>query len=186
MGPAFEVVYLLWFLSELGLGLWLRSNSSDKKGADKNSFGLIWATIGFSIAIAVIVAQRISAPLYSAAGFSYIGLGLLITGILCRVLSIVSLGRMFTVDVTIRKDHSLKTDGVYKYIRHPSYLASLVSFLGFSIILNNWVSALIVMVPVTMAFIRRIMIEEAALTEAFGSAYTAYKQTTDALIPFVF
>lgn len=186
MTPVFEVVYLIWFLSEVGLAIWMRASNADKKGTDKNSFWFIWVSITLSILAAVYVPQRIHAPIYSNPAVAYAGLGLLITGIFFRVYSIVSLGRMFTVNVTIREDHALKTDGIYKYIRHPSYLAALVSFLGLCIILNNWVSLLIVMICVTAPFIWRIRVEEAALTEAFGSAYTSYKQSTRALIPFVF
>jgi protein-S-isoprenylcysteine O-methyltransferase Ste14 len=35
------------------------------------------------------------------------------------------------VQVAIKEDHQLKTDGYYTNVRHPSHTASLLSFIGF-------------------------------------------------------
>lgn len=40
-------------------------------------------------------------------------------------------GEFFTVQVAIKEDHQLKTDGYYTNVRHPSHTASLLSFIGF-------------------------------------------------------
>ena len=42
-----------------------------------------------------------------------------------------------------------------------------------------------VTVPVTLAFLRRIRIEERVLAEAFPEAYPAYARTTWRLLPYV-
>lgn len=97
-----------------------------------------------------------------------------------------NLGKYFTVDVTIKKDHQLKTDGFYKYVRHPSYAFSLLTFLGLAIVLNNYISAVIVFVPVFLMFLYRIKIEEKVLTEQFGSDYSDYMKKTKRLIPFIY
>jgi protein-S-isoprenylcysteine O-methyltransferase Ste14 len=103
-----------------------------------------------------------------------------------RLTAIISLGRFFTVNVAIREGHTIKQDGMYKYVRHPSYAASLLSFLGFGISLNNWVSLLVVFVPVTIAFLYRIKVEEAMLSAGLGDAYTAYKKRTYRLLPGIY
>jgi protein-S-isoprenylcysteine O-methyltransferase Ste14 len=70
-------------------------------------------------------------------------------------------------------------------IRHPSYTASLLSFIGFGLSLNNWYSLLIVVFAVVIVFLMRIRIEEKALTAQFGDEYLQYKKEAWGLLPFM-
>ena len=70
----------------------------------------------------------------------------------------------FTVDVTIEKDHELVERGPFRLVRHPSYTGVLLAFVGFALSLRNWAALLIILVPIFMAFIRRMNVEEEALT----------------------
>ena len=164
----------------------MRSNATDKQGADKNSLRLIWITIAVSTALAVYVSFNYYFPIAHFNFIKYIGLAIIFTGILMRLIIIKSLGKFFTADVTIRQGHELKKDGFYKFLRHPSYFASLLSFIGFAISLNNLVSLLIVVAAILSAFINRIKVEERTLIDYFGQEYVDYKKTTKRLIPFVY
>lgn len=164
----------------------MHSGKTDKKDADKNSLRIIWLTIIVSISVAVYVSMIISMPISLSPSFEYVGLAIIWAGIIARLLVIKSLGKYFTVDVTIRQDHQLKKDGPYKYLRHPSYFASFVSFAGFGISLNNIASLAIVSCAIIAAFIFRIKIEERALIQQFGQQYLNYKKEVKALIPFVY
>ena len=97
-----------------------------------------------------------------------------------------SLGKYFTVDVTIRQDHQIKKEGFYKFLRHPSYAFSLLTSLGFGLYLNNWLSLIFAFVPPFLAFSYRIKIEEQALVEKFGDEYTEYRKSTNKMIPFIY
>ena len=115
-----------------------------------------------------------------------IGLVFLILGVILRLMVVYNLGKYFTVDVTIRKDHQLKTDGFYKLVRHPSYAFSLLTFVGLAIVLNNYIAAIVLLVPVFFMFIYRINIEEKALRDQFGKNYSDYMKKTKRLIPFIY
>ncbi|WP_091394853.1 methyltransferase family protein [Flavobacterium noncentrifugens] len=65
------------------------------------------------------------------------------------------------------ENHKLKTDGFYKFLRHPSYFASLVSFVGFGISLNNWIALAIITTAIFTAFAYRIQVEEKVLGRIF-------------------
>ena len=41
-----------------------------------------------------------------------------------------TLGRLFTYELSILKDHQLITSGLYSYVRHPSYLAYSIALVG--------------------------------------------------------
>ena len=92
----------------------------------------------------------------------------------------------FTVDVTIRDDHKIKKDGLYRLIRHPSYSGSILSFIGFGISLNNWISLFIISLPVIFAMIHRIKVEEKLLVARFGKEYVDYMRKTFRLIPWIY
>lgn len=182
----FNIICGIWLLSEILLNRLLRSKANDKKGTDKQSLGTLWVVIIISIFIGVFISYAVKAPVCShSVAISYVGLSFVLLGVILRLIIIKSLGKFFTVDVTIRENHQLKKDGIYKYLRHPSYAASLISFLGMGIALNNWFSLLIIVVPVFCAFAYRIKVEEEALIQQFGNEYIEYKKRTKGLIPFV-
>jgi len=76
--------------------------------------------------------------------------------------------------------------GIYKYVRHPSYAGSLLSFFGLGIAFSNWLVTLIIFVPILFAFLRRMRIEEDVLRKHFGEAYDQYSKNTSRLIPKIY
>ena len=185
MSLIFNIIYGIWFISEIVINRALRSNNTDKQNADKNSLGIIWLTIILSIVAAVFVASHYYLPVYPDPSIRYVGLFIILAGITLRIVAVKMLGRFFTADVTIREGHQLIKKGFYKYFRHPSYTASLLTFIGFGISLNNWLSLLIVAAAITIAFTIRIKVEEKALLTQFGEEYTIYKKEAFGLIPFI-
>lgn len=186
MNLLFIIVYFIWALSEILINRLMRSKANDKKDEDKNSLTFIWITIVVCITLAVYISSNHYWPVAPFKAIEYAGLALIITGIILRLLVINSLGKYFTADVTIRQGHQLKKDNFYKYLRHPSYSASLISFIGFGLSLNNWVSLVLVVAAILFAFIRRINVEEKLLTEHFGQEYIDYKGSTYRLVPFIY
>ena len=186
MNLLFTITYIVWVLSEIVLNRILRPKSSDKKNADKGSLMFLWATIIVSITLSVFIANNTYLPILLNPVIQYVGLAMIYVGIAIRIIAIVSLGQFFTVFVTIRESHKLKKDGIYKYLRHPSYSGSLLSFIGLGLTMNNWISLLLISLSIIIAFIFRINIEEKVLIEQFGSEYLEYKKVTRGLIPFIF
>lgn len=125
-------------------------------------------------------------PMADGVWILYLGELFILIGILVRYVIIRSLGKYFTVDVTIRQDHKIKKEGFYKYLRHPSYAFSLLTSLGLGLYLNNWLSLIFAFVPPFLAFAYRIKIEEQALIEEFGDEYIEYRKGTKKLIPFIY
>ena len=59
-----------------------------------------------------------------------------------------SMGRLFTVERSIRTDHVLVTSGPYAVVRHPSYTGLLIVFIGM-ILIHGTKVRISVMVVVT-------------------------------------
>jgi protein-S-isoprenylcysteine O-methyltransferase Ste14 len=182
----FGIIWIIWCASEILLIRLIRSGSADKRDQDKGSLIFIWILITLAICSGVIVSKLIRIPICAQLLIPYIGLCIVVTGMLLRFYSIRTLGKLFTVDVTIREKHEIKKDGLYKIIRHPSYSGSLLSFVGFGISLNNWLSLIAILILILTAFLYRIKIEEKALIDHFGNDYLDYMKKTYRLIPWIY
>jgi protein-S-isoprenylcysteine O-methyltransferase Ste14 len=176
---------VLFFISEMLLFISKRSkNKTLKTGNDKMSLLFIWLSITFNMTFGFFLANY--QPWDSSnKTIAYIALILFCFGIILRWFSILQLKKEFTVDVAIHKDHQLKTDGLYKYIRHPSYSGLLIICLGLSLGMNSLLSVLAAL-PVVIAVLYRIKVEEAILIEEFGEVYQDYMKNTGKLVPKLF
>ena len=178
---------LFYLLSELLLTVTHRSRSRTGTRQDQSTLGILWLVITASIAAGICVAGYWpSAALPSGQMFAFVGVMLFVAGILLRWWAIVVLGRFFTVDVTIEKDHQLVERGPFRVLRHPSYAGVLLAFVGFALSLRNWAGLVVILLPIFVAFVHRMNVEEQALSRALGSSYTDYMRRTKRLVPFVY
>ncbi len=182
----FIITWVCWFLSEIFLNRLFRSKIDKSKDMDKNSLRFIWITIALSISIGVFIAFNIAAPIIRVNYFGYFGLLVIVSGVVIRFVAVYILGKFFTVDLAIDNNHKLVKKGSYKYIRHPSYTGSLLSFLGLGLSLNNWLSLAVIFIPVLISFIYRINVEEKLLLQQKDLEYKDYKNQTKRLIPFIY
>lgn len=178
---------LVYLFSEVLLTATRRSRSRTGTKQDKSTLGVIWLVIMVSIGAGICVAARWpAASLPYGQSLAWVGVFLFVAGLILRWWAIVTLGRFFTVDVTIERDHELVERGPFRVVRHPSYTGVLLAFVGFALTLHNWAALLIVLVPIFAAFIRRMNVEEEALSRALGSRYADYMRRTKRLVPFVY
>ena len=186
MIPAPHWLGLFYCLSEVGLSIVKRAKSSSKN-VDEGSIGLLWTVIALSvIASQLALAFAPAARSQTLAGFRAWWFVVCVSGIALRWWAIIHLGRFFTVNVAIASDHRVVDDGPYRLIRHPSYTGALLSFLGYGLSTGNWLACLLLVAPVTAAFLRRMTIEEQALVKALGEPYRAYAARTKRLLPFLY
>ena len=116
---------------------------------------------------------------------SIIGLLFGITGMIIRYIAFTTLGRFFSRTLRETENHTLVTNGIYQYIRHPGYLSDLLIFIGIALAMSNLIPIVIIPVMFAPAYIYRIHVEEKMLIEIFGEQYGKYQQTSKRLIPFV-
>jgi len=100
-------------------------------------------------------------------------------------LSGLALGKQYSAEVTIQKDHKLITSGVYKYIRHPRYTGVLFAAIGLSLLFRSWVGLIMVAI-ILIGLLVRIKDEEAVLQKEFGQEWEQYCKITRRLLPFLY
>ena len=178
---------LVYLISEVLLTVTRRSRTRTGTKQDKSTLLAVWVVIIVSVVAGVYVARRwTAAALPQGELFAFAGVGLFVAGLLLRWSAIITLGRFFTVDVVIEKDHEVVERGPFRVVRHPSYTGVLLAFVGFALTLRNWAALLIVLVPIVAVFIRRMNVEEEALSRALGSRYVEYMRRTKRLVPGVY
>ena len=94
------------------------------------------------------------------------------------------LGRNWSAAIASKAEHQLVRSGPYRLVRHPIYSAMLGMFLGTALI-SGTVHALLALVVMSAAYVRKIRLEERLLEEVFGTDYEAYRHEARAVIPWV-
>lgn len=91
------------------------------------------------------------------------------------------LGTNWSLTLEVRESHQLVTDGVYRHVRHPMYLALLLYSTGQSLVLPNWVAGPSYLFAILLLFALRVGPEERMMLEEFGKDYEAYMTRTKRL-----
>ena len=115
----------------------------------------------------------------------WIGVVLFALGGVLRLWPVFVLGRRFSGLVAIQPGHALVTDGIYRVIRHPSYLGLLVGSFGWALAFRSGVG-LVLAALMLLPLIGRIRAEEALLREQFGADYEAYRARSWRLVPGIY
>ena len=113
----------------------------------------------------------------------WIGTAVFAMALLLLWRSHADLGKNFSPILQIRQQHSLITNGVYRYIRHPMYAAHLLWAIAQGLLLQNWLAGWAFLVVSMPLYIIRIPKEEQLMIEQFNEQYRRYISRTGRLIP---
>ncbi len=182
-----QALTFAWPISEIALAVRFRARGKAAGVKDRGSTVLLLVVIVAALAVAPALRHYPPTRVEPAsAAYDAVALACLLAGVALRWSAILTLGRLFTINVAIDKDHSLVLVGPFRWLRHPAYSGLLLAFLGVALSLRNWLSVAIVMVPISLALLYRMEVEEQALRERFGEAYERYATRTRRLIPFFY
>ena len=177
-------LFWLWTASEIALVLATHTRRGSGTTQDRGSMYLLWLTIVASITACDWLAAILPIGAFNGSPWlKPLTVVLMIVGLAIRWTAILSLGRSFSVNVAIKESQTIYRKGLFRFVRHPSYLGMLVIFLAVGLRSRNFVSLAIMLLFPAAALLYRIRIEERALEGAFGAEYALYRQTTKRLIP---
>jgi protein-S-isoprenylcysteine O-methyltransferase Ste14 len=179
------VSYLYGFL-EVFMNLRQRSKSKVTTSSDKNSLWLLYSLITVGYALSFSIGATKIGRIYDWNTFFAIGMGLVVIGLMIRIHSMQTLKQYFTFSVAKVENHKIIETGLYKFIRHPGYLGQLIIFIGISTSISNWLSILVMMIPITLGYLYRIKVEERFMLEQLGEDYLNYLKQTKRFIPMIY
>ena len=94
-----------------------------------------------------------------------------------------ALGSNFSTTLHVRSEHTLVTQGPYRWVRHPMYTVLYMVLLAVFLLTGNWLISGVFLVSMTMIVLFRLGNEEAVMLEKFGEDYRRYMQRTGRFLP---
>lgn len=183
----FWAVYVWAFLPEWKV---VRSGVDGVKSADSKDGGSLRVILGgmwiaLLLAFALAFVRAWSFPPGARLPLFAVGVVLIFLGSLLRRYCFRTLGQYFTGDVRARADQPVIRTGPYRLVRHPSYTAGTMMFMGIGLALGSWFSFGLVTIAGIATYLYRVMIEERALIQAIGEPYRSYMKDTKRFIPYI-
>ena len=105
---------------------------------------------------------KIQEMTYRLSLVNVVGLGLFSIGVSMRLVARRTLGKYFLSGLKTSQKHELIKHGIYKHIRHPAYLGSLLLRTGIPLIFSSFYGFLLIL-GIIPCFLYRIRIEESML-----------------------
>jgi protein-S-isoprenylcysteine O-methyltransferase Ste14 len=179
----FIFIFFLWAASEVfnRLGFHRSQPIPAFQHRDRWSYWIIFSVVWGSILLSLVLRSLNLGVFHNH--FQYVGLGIEVFGIVLREWAVLALGSLFTVVVSLVPGQTLVQHGPYRWVRHPAYTGSILTFVGFALALGAWVAGLVIFFLCLVAFLYRIQVEERVLREVFGKEYLEYMQHTWRLFP---
>ena len=119
-------------------------------------------------------------PFIESDAFELAGALILALGYAIFVWSVIARGP-YATSWTMPQEQQLVDWGPYRYVRHPSYLAYFLMFIGFMLMWPN-ILALVPLVAIP-GYHRATIREEEMLVRRFGDRYLRYRQRTGRFFP---
>jgi protein-S-isoprenylcysteine O-methyltransferase Ste14 len=161
----------------------VKAGNSKDSGSLKVILAGMWIALLAAYALAFVRAwafpQRWQLPLF------VVGVLLIVLGSLLRRYCFRTLGEYFTGDVKARSDQPVITAGPYRWVRHPSYTAGMMMFIGIGLALGSWASFALLTIATIATYGYRVAVEERVLLETIGEPYGNYMKERKRFIPYI-
>jgi protein-S-isoprenylcysteine O-methyltransferase Ste14 len=184
LSVVWQILFWGWFASEIIIGVATRTKRSSGNVHDRGSLLILWIVITTAVTTCQWIGETAAPTMFGGPHWlKTASVIVILIALAIRWTAIVTLGKSFSSNVAIRDSQRVKSTGLFRLVRHPSYLGLLLVFLAVGLHARNWIALAIVLLPTTAALLYRIHVEEIALNQAFGEEYRSYSRHTKRLIP---
>jgi protein-S-isoprenylcysteine O-methyltransferase Ste14 len=186
----FKIVYWAGIIIEIAIRApfqktWKAAAKTDQRisGIERSLLSVLLVVM-FVIPLIYSVTNWLDFANYSLpAWMGWLGVFLLVSALIVFALAHHYLKSNWSPTLEIRQDHTLVTDGIYRYIRHPMYASQWLWVIAQILLLQNWLAGptnLIFFIPF---YILRVQAEEKMMLDTFGNQYREYMQNVGGVIP---
>jgi protein-S-isoprenylcysteine O-methyltransferase Ste14 len=187
--------FLGWFLFAIGIAygaggviyLWRERNVENVVKSETGNRSFWWILPGFMVIFFAPPLEFLHLPasLPRGIGMELAGLITMLSGLLLRVWTRLSLGGMYSGYLRIGVGHVLVTGGPYHFIRHPCYTGFIIMALGLALGYSSLIGLIAIPALMIPGLAYRIKVEERLLSEVFRDDFWAYARRSKRLIPWV-
>jgi protein-S-isoprenylcysteine O-methyltransferase Ste14 len=189
---SFRIALLMIILVTTSIAVYFRHKADSQK--EKVSYvqeGLLFRIAlrlsTFALVICVFI-YLIDPSIVSWASFSvpfmirWMSVGIAGLGSILMFLTLKRLGKNLTDTVITRSNARLVTDGPYRWVRHPYYVATALIMISVCFVTANWLIGASSLLVLALLIIRTPT-EEAFLIKRFGQEYLDYQSRTGMFFP---
>jgi protein-S-isoprenylcysteine O-methyltransferase Ste14 len=148
-----------------------------------NIFLLVVAYIGYNgyfdeyVNVAPYLSLVTGHPEGIAQAIAWLGLIILLSGMVFMIGGWYSLGEMFSTDAEVLDNHTVRSDGLLKFVMHPAYSGIIQCLLGAALAATSIPCALFTIFVVAPLWLGRAKYEENLLIESLGQSYREYAES---------
>jgi protein-S-isoprenylcysteine O-methyltransferase Ste14 len=107
---------------------------------------------------------------------SWLGVVILLSGLIFMIGGWYSLGEYFTTDAEVLEDHKVRKNGLLAYVMHPAYSGIIQSLFGASLAALSPIALAVTVFLVAPLWLNRAKYEERLLIESLGESYKEYAE----------
>ncbi|MFP7696730.1 methyltransferase family protein [Trueperella sp. LYQ143] len=171
------VVALLW-ISELAI--WFYTSFAQRKHSRDLTLWLIIGAWCWGVASGIVFRDTDMPSWVQNLLFPhiiyYLGLVLIVVGVVIRCLAVITLRHAFTHNVQTTSDQHLIQSGLYQWVRNPAYTGSIVSLIGATFVYRSVIATISTILVCAICYGLRIHVEERALQNQFHAEFMDYCQ----------
>jgi len=154
-----------------------------KAGASDRGSTLVIAS-AYTVIVACLV-FRFPGPHFPLP-IRWVGAVIALVGVGLRAAAFRTLGSSYSRTLRINEGQELVRRGIYRQIRHPGYLSSIVIWGGAVVASGSIIATVAALAALVIAYSYRIDAEERMLAASFGSRYEEYQKASWRLVPYVY
>jgi len=187
LGLLFNTLTTIWLVGEILIAVFTTTWKNAGKIQDRGTQIILWVVIIASFWIDGWMHHLFPPKMPGSSTWLVpAAIAILILGLVIRAVALFNLGKAFSANVAVRSGQKLNRIGLYRFVRHPSYLGLELILLACALHARNWAGFAVVLIPPTLAVLYRVHVEEAALRLAFDADYVDYSRNTKRLIPGIY
>ena len=148
-----------WIALEVAIAVGTRARRDKANIQDRGTQLLLWVVIILSLTASGWMRHLKLADMH--VGGSWLrpaSVALLAAGLVVRIGAILTLGKWFTGNVATHAAQTIQRAGLYRVVRHPSYLGMEMIFLAIGLHTHDWACLAAAFVPPTLAVVYRIRV----------------------------
>ena len=143
----------------------------------------LYLLVADHLAVFLVVWHEVEtlAPRLTATNF--IGLIMVVAAAIGRFYSVKTLGVYHSIQIEIRRDHPVISDGPYFFFSNPYYLSNAVEVVGFPLMVNSFLGAAVAILLYWPCLYLRVVLEERALLKAIKAPFAEYMHRVPRFVP---
>lgn len=187
---AFKIVYWVGIFIEMAIRAplqkaWKAAAKTDQRVSqtERALLGILFLVMFFIPLIYSVTNWLDFADYQLPIWMGWLGVFLLACALFIFVRAHIDLKANWSPTLEIRQDHTLVTNGIYRFIRHPMYASQWLWVIAQILLLQNWLAGPLDLLFFIIFYTLRVQAEEKMMLDTFGDEYRVYMEKTGGVIP---